>query len=329
VDLQKGRAKLLNPLDYILYLSFFPHVIAGPIIRVHQFSGQLQKKLTRNNDLRIGLYYFSIGFFLKTVGADNIGAGIDPFWTTEGVGGLDSAADYWSVAFLYYCQIYADFAGYSLMAIGMARLLGYKFPTNFRFPMIATSLQDFWRRWHITLSRWLRDYLYIPLGGSRNGITCTFSAIMITMLLGGLWHGAQWTFVVWGAVHGGGLVVERLLRIIPKNIRVNLTPLNWILTQLTVLIAWVFFRSPTVDFAYDFISSMFSIGSLADFNISSSIEILFAFALIPVLHNLLPKLPVHLSRKTRFKLHGIVTGLVLILGAVVHSAPNAFIYFRF
>jgi hypothetical protein len=167
----------------------------------------------------MGLHFFITGFFLKSVVANNIAGfgadtgtdfpgGIDTVW--QGTAGYSlSTADHWAVAFLYYCQIYSDFAGYSLMALGMARLLGYRLPANFRSPMRAGTLQEFWQRWHITLSHWLRDYLYIPLGGGRASAPRVAVNVLITMLLGGLWHGAAWTFVIWGGMHGFGLVVER------------------------------------------------------------------------------------------------------------------------
>ena len=166
VDLHAKRVKEATLREYLFYLSFFPHVIAGPIVRAWQLVPQIGRQRRVRTDWMIGIHYLVVGFFLKMVSANNIGVNIDRAWNGTLPFEL-STSDRWLVAFLYYCQIYGDFAGYSLMALGMARLLGYRLPPNFRSPMRAVTVQDFWRRWHITLSRWLRDYVYIPLGGSR------------------------------------------------------------------------------------------------------------------------------------------------------------------
>src|ERR1700735_4950297 len=201
VDLQRRQIRRAGIREYLFYLGFFPHLVAGPIVRAWQFFPQIGKRRAISSDVPLGLYQLASGLFLKSILADNIAQLIDPIW--DGTATFaPSGADHWVVAALYYCQIYADFAGYSLMALGMSRLLGYRLPSNFRQPMFASTLQEFWRRWHITLSRWLRDYLYIPLGGSRVGHWRMLGNLLVTMLLGGLWHGANWTFIVWGAAHG-------------------------------------------------------------------------------------------------------------------------------
>ena len=210
VDLRSGKVQALRFRDFLFYLLFFPHLIAGPIVRVWQLVPQIGVRKISKWDLIFGVHYLTLGYFLKAIAADNLGAGIDPFWSMSPPYFL-FGAERWIVALLYYCQIYADFAGYSLMALGLARLLGYRLPPNFRLPMLATNLQNFWRRWHITLSQWLRDYLYISLGGSRATRIRTAVNLLITMLLGGLWHGAAWGFIVWGFMHGLGLVWSRFL----------------------------------------------------------------------------------------------------------------------
>jgi alginate O-acetyltransferase complex protein AlgI len=216
-DIYRGKTLPVTFGRYLFYLSFFPHVVAGPIVRTWQLVPQLRLIRQISGDWSMGLHFLVTGFFLKSICADNIAGIIDPAWKATSL----STGDHWLVVFLYYCQIYGDFAGYSLMALGMARLLGFRLPANFRSPLRAITFQEFWRRWHITLSRWLRDYLYIPLGGSRTGLTAV--NLMITMLLGGLWHGAGLGFIIWGGIHGAGLVVERLF---PHR---NLT-LSWLTT---------------------------------------------------------------------------------------------------
>src|SRR5262249_29407694 len=164
VDVYYGRVARATFGNYLFYLSFFPHLIAGPIVRAWQLMPQIAATRPLRMNFIIGFHFVVTGFFLKSVVADNIAGAIDPLWTTAA---SLAPADQWMLAIFYYCQIYGDFAGYSLMALGMARLLGYRLPANFRLPLTAVTLQDFWRRWHISLSRWLRDYVYFGLGGSR------------------------------------------------------------------------------------------------------------------------------------------------------------------
>src|SRR6266849_3862156 len=197
-------------VDILFNISFFPHLIAGPIVRAKAFLEQTVRS-SDPADIRLGLSVFLIvgGLFKKVIVAN--------YLSTDFVDGVfRSPADYSRLDLLlgmyaYAIQIYCDFSAYTDIAIGIANLLGYQFPQNFNQPYRALSVQDFWRRWHITLSTWLRDYLYIPLGGSRGGTWFTYRNIMITMLLGGLWHGASWNFVIWGGLHGAALVVERML----------------------------------------------------------------------------------------------------------------------
>jgi D-alanyl-lipoteichoic acid acyltransferase DltB (MBOAT superfamily) len=208
VDVYRGDYPLASPIDTAVYLSFFPHVVAGPIVRAREFIPQLAApRDPRRIPATAALFLIVGGIVKKVVIADFLAVNlVDPvFGSPAAASGPDTLA-----AILgYAAQIYCDFSGYTDIAIGLAMLLGYRFPQNFDGPYRATSLQEFWRRWHMTLSRWLRDYLYIPLGGSRRGAIRTYVNLMVTMLLGGLWHGASWTFVVWGAIHGTGLAVQR------------------------------------------------------------------------------------------------------------------------
>ena len=210
VDVKRGEATPAPLLDFAVYLSFFPQLVAGPIVRATEFLPELRASRTPDRvELSRGVLLIGRGLFKKVVVADFLGRAIvsDAFGTPGEYGGLDVLMGIYG----YAIQIYADFSGYTDMAIGLALLLGFRFPQNFDRPYAAVSVQDFWRRWHMTLSRWLRDYLYVPLGGNRAGRLATYRNLLITMGLGGLWHGAAWVFVVWGIYQGLGLAVERAL----------------------------------------------------------------------------------------------------------------------
>jgi alginate O-acetyltransferase complex protein AlgI len=209
IDTSRRKIKPVSLLEFAVYLSFFPHLVAGPIVRASEFLPQIKERIDpRHVDVGKAFWLISLGLFKKVVIASYLAThAADPLF---GFPRQHAGVEALFGVYAYAIQIYADFSGYTDIAIGLALLLGIRFPQNFNAPYSAASLQDFWRRWHMTLSRWLRDYLYIPLGGSRRGRTRTYVNIMITMLLGGLWHGAAWTFVAWGALHGGGLIVERL-----------------------------------------------------------------------------------------------------------------------
>jgi len=208
LDVSRRKIHPAPLLDFAVYLSFFPHLVAGPIVRAAEFLPQLHgRRDPRSVQTSLGLWLIAGGLVKKVVVATYLADRIvDPLFAVPAEhGGVEALVG----VYAYAIQIYADFSGYTDMAIGLALLLGFRFPQNFDAPYTAVSLQDFWRRWHMTLSRWLRDYLYIGLGGNRGGRRRTYRNLMLTMVLGGLWHGAAWTFVVWGALHGGGLAVER------------------------------------------------------------------------------------------------------------------------
>ncbi len=208
VDVYHDDFKLAKPWDYAVYASFFPHLVAGPIVRAREFIPQLAKpRSPRNLPITAALFLIAGGLIKKILLADLLATRlVDPVFNSPG---NHSAIDTFVAILGYTAQIYCDFSAYTDIAIGLAMLLGFRFPQNFNRPYAAIGLQDFWRRWHMTLSRWLRDYLYIPLGGSRKGPRRTYINLMLTMLLGGLWHGAAWTFVLWGGIHGTGLSFER------------------------------------------------------------------------------------------------------------------------
>ena len=326
VDLHAKKVKEATLREYLFYLSFFPHVIAGPIVRAWQLVPQIGRQRHVRTDGMIGAHYLVTGFFLKMVCANNIGTNIDRVWDNTMPFDL-STCDRWIVAFLYYCQIYGDFAGYSLMALGMARLLGYRLPPNFRSPMRAITVQDFWRRWHITLSRWLRDYIYIPMGGGRVSRFVSARNVMATMLLGGLWHGAGWGFVIWGGMQGLGIVLERALGFTQTRGQPVKLWAWWIVVQLWITLAWVFFRAPTLSMATHFMAQMLTPNH--GFVPHVKVAAILVFALPVVAHNFFPCLLPKMSRPTLMIVLCILTGLLLVLNIIVFSPESVFIYFRF
>ncbi|MEY8241245.1 MAG: MBOAT family O-acyltransferase [Cycloclasticus sp.] len=255
VDVYRGSAKHGNFLDYCLFVTFFPQLIAGPIVHHNQVMSQFQDRATYRFNLdsfTIGLSIFAIGLIKKVLIADNIAVYATPVFGAAEVGGDIGALQAWLGVLAYTLQIYFDFSGYSDMAIGLARMFNIKLPINFDSPYKSRSIIEFWRRWHITLSNFLRDYLYFALGGNRKGKVSRYSNLMITMLLGGLWHGAGWNFVIWGAIHGFGLMINHGWRTTCKHIGFNsdiiiLRPVFQLLTFLVVMFAWVFFRAETLD----------------------------------------------------------------------------------
>ncbi len=253
-------------VDFALFVSFFPQLVAGPIVRAVDFLPQLSENTPRRpEEIRLGLKLFFVGLFKKLVLADNLARVVDQVHANPDA---FSSGDLWVSAYAFAFQIYFDFSGYSEMAIGLAQILGYRFPDNFRRPYCAVNMSDFWRRWHISLSTWLRDYLYIPLGGSRNGRSKTLRNLMITMVLGGLWHGANWTFIVWGFLHGLFLIVhrqfQRLRAAVPTVDRLSASPLALPVFVLLTFHCWtlsmVFFRAASLEVALAMLQQMFAFG---------------------------------------------------------------------
>ncbi len=258
-DIYRRDAKPADTLlDYLIFISFFPRLVAGPIMRASHFLPQLKKGVTLNvANLYAGAQLFAQGLIKKIIIADRLAIGVDIIFKNPERFDFLSI---WLIVFAYSIQIYFDFSGYSDMALGIARIIGFELPVNFNLPYVAQSLTEFWQRWHISLSTWLRDYLYIPLGGNRKGIIRTNLNLFITMLLGGLWHGASWNFVIWGGLHGFYLLFERLFE---KNnfigdIQKN-TPfwLRSFLVYCIVSITWVFFRSSSNEITIEILSKMF------------------------------------------------------------------------
>ena len=248
VDVYRGETRAASLMDVAILPAFFPHIVAGPIVRANELLPQLRTPRDPRAVLAGPAIFLIVGGIVKkTVIADELARRVvDPVYSDPGA---HSGAEVLLAFYGFAAQIYCDFSGYTDMAIGLALLLGYQLPQNFNRPYLALSLQDFWRRWHMTLSRWLRDYLYIPLGGSRGGRLRTYRNLMITMLLGGLWHGASWTFALWGGIHGTALSGERFARERFPGFRLPAWA-AWLVTFHVVCIAWVFFRAPDLHTAF-------------------------------------------------------------------------------
>ena len=255
VDTYRGELVPASFARFAVFQAFFPHLVAGPIVRASELLPQLESpRDSRKVNTARAFMLIVVGLFLKVVIANHLASHIvDEVFAAPN---RHSSLEVLVAVYAYAVQIFADFCGYTNIAIGVALLLGFKFPQNFDGPYTAVSLQDFWRRWHMTLSRWLRDYLYIPLGGSRKGRLTTYRNLMLTMLLGGLWHGAAWTFVVWGGIHGVGLCIERALGHRPETTRAR-----WfgrILTFHVVCFAWIFFRADSFQRAGQVLERLFT-----------------------------------------------------------------------
>ncbi len=252
VDVHRRQIESHELIDVALYLAFFPQLVAGPIVRATEFLPQLQRQSIRPTVASgEAAWMIGRGLFKKVVVANYLAQFVvDPVYEAPN---RASQVELITAFYGYAIQIYADFSGYTDIAIGIALLLGFDFPKNFDSPYRSLSVTEFWRRWHMTLSRWLRDYLYIPLGGNRGSKLFTYRNLFLTMLLGGLWHGAQWNFVVWGALHGGWLMLERLTGQfkVPSAVR-------WVITFHVVTIAWVLFRAPSFGHATEVFTGIFT-----------------------------------------------------------------------
>jgi alginate O-acetyltransferase complex protein AlgI len=264
VDVYRRRVPAeRNVAHFLLFITFFPHLVAGPIVRARDFLPQLRRpKRWDWARMQLGTQFFLLGLFKKLAIADRMAAFADPVFADPGGYGSHAV---WVAAVAYALQIYCDFSGYTDMAIGCAHLLGYKLAANFNLPYLSRNVSEFWRRWHISLSTWLRDYLFIPLGGSLGGRGRTYLNLLVTMTLGGLWHGASWTFAIWGAFHGLLLIGHRIFRDV-CNARPGLS--EWLLgpvgtlariglTFLSVCIGWVFFRATSFGLAIEMLRRMF------------------------------------------------------------------------
>ncbi len=256
VDIYRGVARhLVNPIDFALYITFFPQLIAGPIVRFHEIRDQLVQRTESSGLFAAGVYRFAHGLGKKVLIADSV-AGVASAVFATSPDRLNTATALLGVT-AYTVQLYFDFSGYSDMALGLAQMFGIKLPENFNRPYASRSVTEFWRRWHMSLSRWFRDYLYLPLGGNRGSRLATYRNLVLVFLIVGFWHGANWTFIVWGAYHGVLLLIERVLGIgrDPGEIRTDL--LGQARTVGLVMFGWILFRSPDLGYAGGFIGALF------------------------------------------------------------------------
>jgi D-alanyl-lipoteichoic acid acyltransferase DltB (MBOAT superfamily) len=327
VDVKRGLCKPTTTIDLGLYLSFFPHLVAGPIVRAREFLPQLEApRDPRDVALGPGVLLICLGLVKKVAIADLLARQVvDPVFAVPQAYG---APDVWLAVYAYAAQIYCDFSGYTDIAIGLALLMGIRFPPNFDRPYRSLGFREFWRRWHMTLSRYLRDYLYIPLGGNRKGRRRTAINLMITMLLGGLWHGAAWGFVLWGAIHGAGLVIEHRLAD-----RFSWRPpgwARWLLVFHIVVLAWIPFRAPELGLAGDVFSQLVSPGALTLLTptVAAAIAVVIGFQLLPV--RWWERLRAVLESAPAPALGAAMAVTILVVGATVPSnGVPPFIYFAF
>jgi alginate O-acetyltransferase complex protein AlgI len=276
VDIYRGAARhLVAPVDFALYIAFFPQLVAGPIVRFHEIRDQLVRRRETEGAFTAGIYRFSLGLGKKVLIADTVAPIADAIFATP----TDQLATGTAIlgAIAYAVQLYFDFSGYSDMALGLALMFGIRLPENFARPYASRSITEFWRRWHMSLSRWFRDYLYIPLGGNRGTPLQTYRNLIIVFLVTGLWHGANWTFVVWGMYHGVLLLIERATGF--GRDRRPAAP--WQLVAVTlVLLGWVFFRSPDLGYAIGYFQAFLRPGAGLTADIRFALDPLAAIALV-------------------------------------------------
>jgi alginate O-acetyltransferase complex protein AlgI len=326
VDVHRRVIPPASTLDVAIYLSFFSHLVAGPIVRAREFLPQLASPRDRTRvAVGPGIMLIGIGLVKKVVLADYLARTlVDPVFAVPQSYGTP---DVLLASYGYAAQIYCDFSGYTDIAIGLALLLGFVFPQNFDRPYRSLGFREFWRRWHMTLSRFLRDFLYIPLGGNRGGRWMTYRNLMITMVLGGLWHGAAWTFVLWGAFHGAGLCAEHML-----GERWTRRPvwLRWLITFHLIVFGWILFRAQGLDVVGDYLTSLFTWVSptLWSVPVVAAILVVIGTQLLPP--RPLDALRVRIERANPAVLGTALAVVILLVAATVPSqGVPPFIYFRF
>jgi alginate O-acetyltransferase complex protein AlgI len=341
VDVYRGDAKAQkSPVHAALYLLLFPQLIAGPIIRYRDIADQLARRTNRFDDFAAGVRRFIVGLGKKVLIANTVAAPADKIFAMSLV--ELTAPHAWLAIVCYTLQIYFDFSGYSDMAIGLGRMFGFRFPENFRWPYAADTVQEFWRRWHISLSTWFRDYLYVPLGGSRQAPARTYANLLTVFFLCGLWHGASWNFVVWGLFHGTFLVLERLG--LAGQVKRLPAPVRHAYLLMAVMVGWVFFRADTLVEALAFLKAMAGLSPAGSRTPLTIGWFLTPDVVLAILAGIVGSMPVAAAAK-RWRAarlvpesavgadFAVVVALLLVLlGSAVQVAArsyNPFIYFRF
>lgn len=329
IDIYRKEIKATKDfIAFITFVSFFPQLVAGPIERASNLIPQLlNRRIWNHNRFKDGLFQIAIGFFRKVVVADSIGVLIDGIYNVPDIHNPTSIL---MAVLLYSFQIYFDFSGYSDIAIGTAKLLGFDFKQNFSLPYFSSSITEFWRRWHISLSTWLRDYLYIPLGGNRGGEIMQYRNLFITMLLGGLWHGSSWNFVVWGTIHGVLLGLEKKFKWIP----LKYSFLNNIVVFALVSLIWISFRALNFNDSKVILMKLFSLdyGALFIGDVNNFVTILYGLFLAILFDVFLFKKRFSLESlgsKLSFKVYSFCLTFIIINLVLFYSSASNFIYFQF
>ncbi len=329
VDIYRREAPpARNVIDFAAFIALFPHLVAGPVLRYHLLAEQFRSRVHSIDNFAKGCLIFMAGFCQKVLIADSVAPIADAVFSAAN----PSFVDAWLGTIAYTIQLFFDFSGYSSMAIGLALMIGFKFPENFNDPYISTSITEFWKRWHMSLSNWLREYLYIPLGGNRKGIKRTYFNLFMTMLLGGIWHGANWTFVVWGAWHGGLLALEKLMKDKFGEFPITNLATRVLMifnTMILVMTGWVFFRSESLGDAYRMLMAMsgLSTWALSDEIVAQTTSDAFVVLSIGVvLVYALPTIKRHIQSPVRFL---ILPLFIWALATLSSQSFTPFLYFQF
>lgn len=336
VDVYRGKAELQkNILNFALYVAFFPQLVAGPIVQYTDVEKQFMGRRESLREFVRGQKRFCYGLAKKVLIANTLAEVADSIWALETA--KLGAAVAWLGAFAYTFQIYYDFSGYSDMAIGLGKMFGFRFRENFRYPYTALSVREFWQRWHISLSSWFKEYVYIPLGGNRGSKFCTCRNIFLVFLLTGIWHGANFTFAAWGLFYAVLQIMERLFlgKLLEKN---PLKLLNWLYVILAVMAGWVYFRADNIFVAHEYIRQMFTFGGYREYNALSylSVKAILAFALAVLGMGVLQRALKGVYEKMQYRLPVLVLDSVLQLAMLAAAVLllmggtyNPFIYSQF
>jgi len=323
------KITVTNPARHALntgvYISFFAQLVAGPIVKAHNFIPQIRSKLLKDVDWNTFFSALVLGYFLKMVVADNLKD--QTFWIAYPYYELKSPIMLLTLLGAYSVQIFADFAGYSSIAIGLGCLFGYKLPQNFRTPYSSKSFAEFWTRWHITLSEFLKEYVYIPLGGNRKGCIRTYANLLFVMCIGGLWHGAAWSYAVWGLYHGILLVVERILtRISFLNFRVwRCLRVGFVFSFVSL--GWLLFKLPDIEHAFGYLRAILL--NKTEFSVSVAFWAMLIYSLPVLIYHIWMALRHRVSPRWYSRMESVAFGVMLFLIVVNSGFPGAFVYFQF